>query len=64
MASVTFEDAIRRAVESYWRGVEPEKMAKLGEKKPKYSKKYFDRFESDKFEGKTTSKDIENGKWS
>ena len=64
MASVTFEEAIKRSIENYWKGVEPEKTSKLSEKKPKYSKKYFDRFESDKFGEQTMSNDIENKKWS
>ncbi len=63
--SLTFEEAIKRSIESYWRGIEPERTSKLGEKKPKYTKKFFDRFEADKFgEDKTQSKEVEKGNWS
>ncbi len=61
---LTFEDAIKKAVKAYWRGIEPEKTNKLGDKKAKYTKKYFDKFEAEKFGEETTSAEIKKGNWS
>lgn len=49
-----FEEAIRRAIEAYWDGFEPENIHKEMKGRPKYTKKYFDNFESKHF-GSTTN---------
>lgn len=52
---MTFEEAIRRSIESYFKGVEPDSLYKSGKGRVKYNKKYFDRFEKDRFSGPTIS---------
>jgi hypothetical protein len=56
---MTFEEAIRRSIEYYFKGVEPETLHKSGKGRVKYTKKYFDRFEKDKFSGPTISELME-----
>lgn len=60
---MTFEEAIMRSIENYFRGMEPEKLNKEMPGRVKYSKKYFDKFERDKF-GESVSDKIEKGDWS
>jgi len=57
-----FEEAIRRSVEAYFKGMEPERLHKQGKGRVKYNKKYFDRFESEKFSGPTITEELEKGK--
>lgn len=60
---MTFEQAIKRSIESYFRGMEPEQLYKEGmQGRPKYTKKFFDRFEKDKF-GSSISEEIDKGNW-
>jgi len=59
---MTFEDAIRRSIESYFKGVEPESLYKANKGRVKYNKKYFDRFEKEKFDGPTVSELMEQRK--
>ena len=60
---MTFEEALRRSIESYFRGIEPEKVYKDGMTgRPKYTKKFFDKFEQDKF-GKSISEEIKEKGW-
>jgi hypothetical protein len=44
---MTMEEAIKRAIQKYWEGEEPETLNKLGERK--YNKKYFDSVEEEHF---------------
>lgn len=60
---MTFEEAIRRSIESYFKGNEPERLNKENKGRVKYNKKFFDRFEKEKFSGPTISENIDNGKW-
>lgn len=56
-----FEEAIRRSIEAYWEGIEPEAYFKEVKKRPKYTKKYFDNFESKLFgNNKTVAKEMED----
>lgn len=59
---MTFEEAIRRSIESYFKGVEPETLHKTGKGRAKYTKKYFDRFEKERFTGPIVSELIEQRK--
>lgn len=53
-----FDEAIRKAIEAYWEGYEPEVTHKEMAGRPKYTKKYFDSFEAKHF-GKS---DVESNK--
>jgi hypothetical protein len=46
---MNFDEAVRRAIEAYWDGIEPEKSHKSMQGRPKYTKKFFDKFESKQF---------------
>lgn len=60
---MTFEEAIRRSIESYFKGMEPERLHKEHKGRVKYTKKYFDRFEQEKFPGPTVSEKAQKGEW-
>lgn len=58
-----FAEAVRRSMQAYWDGVEPEnlyKQMKSSSNKPKYTKKFFDNFENQKFNS-MASKEVEKG---
>lgn len=57
---MTFEDAIRRSIKSYFKGEEPTNFMKSSTKRVKYTKKYFDKMEEDEF-GKVTTWDSIQG---
>lgn len=58
-----FAEAVVRSIQAYWEGVEPEtlyKQMKSSSNKPKYTKKFFDNFESQKFNNEVAKK-VEKG---
>lgn len=50
---MTFEEAVRRSIKSYFKGDEASNFLKTNSKRPKFTKKYFDNFEEEKFGTKT-----------
>lgn len=40
---MTFEEAFRKSVKAYFDGLAPSALHKTAEKKPRYTKKYFDK---------------------
>ena len=64
---MTFEEAVRKSIKAYFKGVTPDTMSKArGDKKLKYTKKYFDKvsedfdidtIEMDKFSDKIVKKE-------
>lgn len=46
---MTFEEAVRRSIKSYFKGEEASNFFKTNSKRPKYTKKYFDKIEEDRF---------------
>lgn len=50
--------AIRRAIKAYFDGMSPERSFEATSKRPKYTKKYFDKIEEEHFGDVTTYKNI------
>lgn len=57
---MTFEQAIRRSIKMYFKGMAPEELYRVQEKRPKYTKKYFDNIEEENFGNATTWDTITN----
>lgn len=57
---MTFEQAIRRSIKMYFKGMAPEELHKVQSKRPKYTKSYFDGIEEENFGSTTTWDSINN----
>ena len=53
-----FKDAVQEAIRAYWDGFEPEELKKTQEGRMKYTKKYFDDYESNNYNKPTDPKEF------
>lgn len=60
----TFEDAIRASIKAYFKGMEPKKLNEVSGSRPKYTKKFFDKFEEDNTKGSKLKDVVSKGEWS